>query len=935
MVRAVDGEDGLATARRSRPGGRRHRHHDAEAQRPRPAPRPAGRRRPGGDPGDPRCRPRRSPPTSGTASRPAPTTTSPSPSSPTSCSSGSRSSSGAEAPVIRDDLIDCLSRRPRPRSASSRPPRRPARAPGPARARRLVLERGPGHRQGGGRNPRELAAELAEHLERRPAGPRRARSRSPGPGFVNFHLAPTWLHDVLRDVVDGRRRATTPARRSAHGERVHDRVRLGQPHRARPRRQRLVRLLRRLAGPAARALRLRRQPRVLRQRHRRADPPPRRAACWPGQAGEPVPEGGYPSGFVKGLAARLRRPRRRRPRPAGGRPSASSAFIRDQMESVHIHFDEWFSQASIEESEAVAETDRRAARPRAWCARRTAPSGCAPRDFGDPRERAGAPQVPNGDYTYLAGDLAYHRNKFLVRGFDRVINVWGADHQGQVASLHAGVEALGVERGRLEVRHRPDGLARQRAHVASGSATPSTSTTWSTTSAPTPCGCCRCSPRSTRRRPSTSTRCGPSRKESPVYYVQYAHARIALDRPGGRPSGASSGCRSADVDLAPARPRARARRCCARCPSCPTSWSLACDRAGPAQGRRPGCASWPTGSTASTTTATCWATACQPELDPGPPVAGRGGPHRLRHRPRPARRQRPGVDVSSRGTVDRPASLALATCCPTRPRSAPTAGWRIGGCDLRRRWPPSSARRCSSTTRTTCGPAAARRSPRSATAWPTPPRRSCAGPWPGSSTRRACTSTSPPAASCTSRWPPACPPTGSCCTATTRATTSCAGPARSGVGRIVVDSFDELDRLERAPRRRRHRCPQVLLRVTPGRRGPHPRVRADRPGRLQVRLRPGRRRRGRGGRAGRGVAGRRARRHPRPHRQPGVRRRLLPTRRSRSLAPFVARRSACPSCRRRRPRRRLRRGRGGADASPSGATVGARRVRGTPASRAG
>jgi arginyl-tRNA synthetase len=57
-----------------------------------------------------------------------------------------------------------------------------------------------------------------------------------------------------------------------------------------------------------------------------------------------------------------------------------------------------------------------------------------------------------GDYTYLAGDIAYHRNKFVERGFDRVINVWGADHQGQVSSLLAGVEALGVERGRLEVR---------------------------------------------------------------------------------------------------------------------------------------------------------------------------------------------------------------------------------------------------------------------------------------------------------------------------------------------------------------------------------------------------------------------------------------------------------------------------------------------------
>jgi len=58
----------------------------------------------------------------------------------------------------------------------------------------------------------------------------------------------------------------------------------------------------------------------------------------------------------------------------------------------------------------------------------------------------------NGDATYLAGDLAYHRDKFLVRGFDRVIDVFGADHHGQVASLRAGVQALGVDPARLEVK---------------------------------------------------------------------------------------------------------------------------------------------------------------------------------------------------------------------------------------------------------------------------------------------------------------------------------------------------------------------------------------------------------------------------------------------------------------------------------------------------
>ena len=103
-----------------------------------------------------------------------------------------------------------------------------------------------------------------------------------------------------------------------------------------------------------------------------------------------------------------------------------------------------------------------------------------------------------------------------------------------------------------------------------------------------------------------------------------------------------------------------------------------------------------------------------------------------------------------------------------------------------------------------------------------------------------------------------------------------------GVGRIVVDSFDEIDRLERlapvAPSRR----PQVLVRVTPGHRGPHPRVRHDRPGRLQVRVRPGVGRRGRGGGppAAAGISGGAGRR-ARPHRVPDLRPRLLREGRSR------------------------------------------------------
>ena len=52
--------------------------------------------------------------------------------------------------------------------------------------------------------------------------------------------------------------------------------------------------------------------------------------------------------------------------------------------------------------------------------------------------RSGSASSRQGDITYLAGDLAYHRNKFVVRGFDLVIDVWGADHQAQVREPEGG-----------------------------------------------------------------------------------------------------------------------------------------------------------------------------------------------------------------------------------------------------------------------------------------------------------------------------------------------------------------------------------------------------------------------------------------------------------------------------------------------------------------
>ena len=57
----------------------------------------------------------------------------------------------------------------------------------------------------------------------------------------------------------------------------------------------------------------------------------------------------------------------------------------------------------------------------------------------------------NGFYTYFAADIAYHRNKFAVRGFDKVINVWGADHHGHVARMKGAMDAIGLNGEDLDV----------------------------------------------------------------------------------------------------------------------------------------------------------------------------------------------------------------------------------------------------------------------------------------------------------------------------------------------------------------------------------------------------------------------------------------------------------------------------------------------------
>jgi len=121
--------------------------------------------------------------------------------------------------------------------------------------------------------------------------------------------------------------------------------------------------------------------------------------------------------------------------------------IRDDLEKFGVVYDQWFSERSLAESGAVNRAiERLRARGQVYDMdgalwfRSTA--------FGDEKDRVVVRE--NGQTTYFASDVAYHMDK-LERGFDRVIDVWGADHHGYVPRVKAALQALGDDPSRLDV----------------------------------------------------------------------------------------------------------------------------------------------------------------------------------------------------------------------------------------------------------------------------------------------------------------------------------------------------------------------------------------------------------------------------------------------------------------------------------------------------
>lgn len=121
--------------------------------------------------------------------------------------------------------------------------------------------------------------------------------------------------------------------------------------------------------------------------------------------------------------------------------------LKEDLESFGVTFDEWFSEKSLFEIDAVNAACQKL-REKGHAYDKDGAFWLRSTEFGDDKDRVIIRD--NGVPTYFASDIAYHDNKFR-RGFETVINIWGADHHGYIPRMKAAMQALGYDPARLEV----------------------------------------------------------------------------------------------------------------------------------------------------------------------------------------------------------------------------------------------------------------------------------------------------------------------------------------------------------------------------------------------------------------------------------------------------------------------------------------------------
>lgn len=307
------------------------------------------------------------------------------------------------------------------------------------------------------RSPRDIAAILLKHLNT--TGTWIKSSEIAGAGFVNFHLDPLWLTNVIFEVLKaGEAYGQVDI---GKGQKIQVEFVSANPtgllHMGNARGAALGDSLASLltmagyevsrefyindAGNQIHNFGLSLEARYLQQLGQEA----------------PFPEGGYHGEdlieTIKGLIAKTGdkylsvEPGLRRELLVRYALGEKMSDIRETLQAFGVEYDVWFSEQSLHDSGEVRSTLEELQK-KGYIYEKEGALWLKSTLFGDEKDEVVVRS--NGTPTYFAADIAYHRNKF-DRGFDQVINIWGADHHGHVARMKGAMSALGYNADHLQI----------------------------------------------------------------------------------------------------------------------------------------------------------------------------------------------------------------------------------------------------------------------------------------------------------------------------------------------------------------------------------------------------------------------------------------------------------------------------------------------------
>ncbi len=170
-----------------------------------------------------------------------------------------------------------------------------------------------------------------------------------------------------------------------------------------------------------------------------------------------IPAEGYPGDYVIDLARQIKDEVGDRWLDAPEAPHELKrlaidkmvAQIRSDMTALGVEYDVWFSETTLYEGSDTYEVAMDLLRKQGAVVQKEGAVWFASSTLGANKDNVLIRS--DGRPTYFASDIAYHYDKFFNRGFDHVIDIWGADHQGHVSRVKTAVEALGIDESRLEI----------------------------------------------------------------------------------------------------------------------------------------------------------------------------------------------------------------------------------------------------------------------------------------------------------------------------------------------------------------------------------------------------------------------------------------------------------------------------------------------------